>query len=313
VAFSWEPPVFFRQLQTFQQAAKYGNFSDAARKLHLTQSAVSHQIKALEQVMGVKLYERHRRGIVLTEQGKEVLSHVNRIMARVRDLEECLNALRGGFVGNIAVAAHRGIIRYKLPQVVKLFRRSYPPMGIQLINKFVDDEIVSLVMSGSADFGVVTSFSDHGDLTYKEFLTYDIFLCVQPEHPYARLKPDDLKLTIDEVAAEPLLLYEPGTAIRRRVEKTFEQEGLDCNPVVETGGASVLRDYAQAGLGAAIISGLSLEATGDSGLGTVNVSHLFGKLGYGFVFRKDKFFTTALLDFINLLDPHFTLDDPVAS
>lgn len=304
--------MFFRQLQTFQEAAKYGNFSDAARKLHLTQSAVSHQIKALEQIMGIKLYERHRRGIVLTEQGKEILNHINRIMARVKDMEECLNALRGGFVGNISIAAHRGIIQYKLPKIIKLFRKSYPPMGILLSNKFVDDEITSMVTAGSADFGIVTSWSDHGDLVYKEFLSYDMFLCVQPEHPYARLKPEDPELSCDEVAAEPLLLFEPGTTIRRRIERIFEKEGLDCNPVVETGGAMILRDYAKAGLGAAVVSGMSLEAEPDPDIAAINLTHLFGKLGYGFVYRKDKFFTAALLDFINLLDPHFTLDDQVS-
>jgi DNA-binding transcriptional LysR family regulator len=303
--------VFFRQLQTFQQAAKYGNFSDAARKLHLTQSAVSHQIKALEQVMGLKLYERHRRGIVLTEHGKEVLGHINRIMARVKDMEECLNALRGGFVGNISIAAHRGILQYKLPGVVKLFKKSYPSMGIILSNKIVDDEIVSMVTSGTADFGIITCWSDPGDLEYKEFLSFDMFLCVHPEHPYARLKPEDPKLTVDEVGAEPLLLFEPATAIRKRIEKVFEAEGVDCTPVVETGGALILREYAKAGLGAAVVSGMSLEAEPDPEIAAINVTHLFGKLGYGFVYRKDKFFTTALLDFINLLDPHFTLDGDI--
>jgi len=303
--------VFFRQLQTFQQAAKFGNFSDAARKLHLTQSAVSHQIKSLEQVMGIKLYERHRRGIVLTDQGKEVLGHIDRIMARVKDMEECLNALRGGFVGTISVAAHRGIIQYKLPKVIKSFRKSYPSMGISLNNKFVDDEIVTMVTSGTADFGVVTSWSEHGDLEYKEFLSFDMFLCVQPEHPYNSLTAKDPKLTVDEVANEPLLLFEAGTAIRRRVEKVFDMEGVDCNPVVETGGALILRDYAKAGLGAAIVSGMSLQAEPDPELAAINVTHLFGKLGYGFVYRKDKFFTTALLDFINLLDPHFSLEGSV--
>ena len=66
--------MILKQLQTFQEAARCGNFSDAARRLHLTQSAVSHQVKALEQVLGVKLYERHRRGIMLTGPGKEVLA-----------------------------------------------------------------------------------------------------------------------------------------------------------------------------------------------------------------------------------------------
>ena len=300
--------MFFRQLRTFQEAAKCGNFSDAAKRLHLTQSAVSHQIKALEQVMGVKLYERHRRGIVLTEQGKDVLSHVNRIMARVQDLEECLNALRGGFVGNISISAHRGIIQYKLPQVVKLFRKSYPSMGLVLSKEVSDEEINSQVLSGTVDFGVATSLSDHGDLRFREFLSYDLYLCVQSDHPYARLTEDDQKLTLDEVAAEPLLLYESGTAIRTHIEKMFDKEGLDCIPVVETGGALILREYAKAGLGGAIISGLSLESDPDPDLGTINVSHLFGCVGYGFIYRKDKFFTTALLDFINLLDPHFTLE-----
>ncbi len=298
--------MILKQLQTFQEVARCGNFSEAARKLYLTQSAVSHQVKALETVLGIKLYERHRRGILLTGSGKEVLAHVDRIMAQVKDLEACVNALRGGFAGNIAVAAHRGIIKYKIPQVVKLFKKSYPTMVILLSARLVDDEIIAMVTSGAVDFGIVTSWSDHADLQYHEFLSYDMFLCVQPEHPLARPKPEEPGPTLEEIAAEPLLLYERVTSIRKRVEKIFERKGLTCNPTVETGGATILIEYAKAGMGAAIVSGLSIEADPDPGIAAVNVTHLFGKLGYGFVYRKDKFFTTALLDFISQLDPHFS-------
>lgn len=299
--------MLLRQLQTFREAARLGNFSDAARKLHLTQSAVTHQVKALEQFMGIKLYERHRRGIVLTDQGGEVLAHAEKILALVRDMDECVHAMRGGFLGNISVAAHRGVVKYKLPAVVKLFRKTYPTMGVILSTRLVDDEIISMVGSGTVDFGVVTSWSDHGDLEYHEFLSYDMFLCVQPGHPIAKGKKGKAKPTLEELAEEPLLLYEPIAAIRKHIDRTFEGKGLSCNPVVETGGAMILREYAKGGLGAAIVSGISIEAEPDPELKAVSVTHLFGKLGYGFVYRKDKFFTTALMDFMNLLDPHFTV------
>jgi len=304
--------MLLRQLQTFREAADCGNFSDAARKLHMTQSAVSHQIKALEQAIGVKVYERHRRGILLTEQGKEVLLHVNKILVQVKDLEESLNAMRGGFSGSISIAAHRGIIKYKIPDVVKLFKKTYPTLGILLSNKVVDDNIVSMVTSGAVDFGVVTSWSDHGDLEFQEFLSYDMFLCMNDEHPFANEKPGDWKPSLDAVADEPLLLYEPVTSIRKRIDRVFARKGLELTPVVETGGAMILREYAKAGLGLALISGMSLAAEPDPALKTINVTNLFGKLGYGFIYRKDKFFTSALLDFINLLDPHFVYEGEMA-
>lgn len=294
--------MILKQLQTFQEAARCGNFSDAARRLHLTQSAVSHQVKALEQVLGVKLYERHRRGIMLTGPGKEVLAHVDRIIAHVMDMEACVNAIRGGFAGNISVAAHRGIVKYKIPDAVKVFKRTYPTMGIRLSTRLVDDEIIGMVTSGAVDFGIVTSWSAHEDLEFHEFLSFDMFLCVEPEHRFARRKP-----TLEEVAEEPLLLYERVTSIRKRIDRIFERAGLECNPVVETGGAMILREYAKTGMGAAVVSGLSIEAQPDPEMTAINVSHLFGKLGYGFVYRKDKFFTTSLVDFLSLLDPHFTL------
>jgi LysR family cys regulon transcriptional activator len=300
--------MLLRQLETFHLSAKAGNFSEAARKLHLTQSAVSHQVKGLEQVMGLKLYERHRRGIRLTEAGREVVEHVEKIMAHVGDLEECVAALRGGFMGNISVAAHRGIIKYKIPGAVKLFRKTYPTLGILLSTRMADDEINSMVASGTVDFGIVTSWSEPGELEYREFLSYDLFLCVLKKNALARKSKGGSKLRLEDLASEPLLLYESVTSIRKRIEKAFDRENLTCNPVVETGGALVLLEYAKAGLGGAIVSGMSLESEPESELAAVNVTHLFGKLGYGFVFRKDKFFTTALLDFIHLLDPHFALE-----
>ena len=107
-----------QKLRGFYWAAQLGSLSAAARKIHLGQSAVSHQLKSLETELGAKLYERSRRGIRLTPEGLRLLEYARSVIQSVDDLQEEFAAMRGQPRGTVRLAAFRGIAAYSLPSIV---------------------------------------------------------------------------------------------------------------------------------------------------------------------------------------------------
>ncbi|MBN2431717.1 MAG: LysR family transcriptional regulator [Acidobacteria bacterium] len=300
--------MFFQQLRTFVISAKFENFSRAADTLHLTQSAVTHQIKLLEEHFGLKLYHRHRRGIRLTDEGRKLLEHAREILAGVRDMEELARSLQGRDNVSLSIAAHRGMVRYRLPDVIKAFRTRYIGANITIFTRVVDDDIIGLVMSGEADFGIVTSWNTFRQIHFHEFVSYDMMLCVgdqyRAEHP--RIHWD--RLSLEEIAAVPLVLYEKVNPIRRGIDRVFEEHHLTPRVIIEIGGPDILLEYARIGLGVSIISALPLHHRKIEGVKVIPVTHYFGRLGYGVIYRQDKYFSPALVDFLSILDPQLVVD-----
>jgi len=300
--------MLFQQLRTFIITAKLENFSHAADQLHLTQSAVTHQIKLLEEYFGLKLYHRHRRGIRLTDEGRQLLEHARAVLAGVRDMEEFARSLHGRDNVSLAIAAHRGMVRYRLPDVIKAFRTRYTEANITIFTRVIDDDIIGLVMSGEADFGIVTSWNTFRNVHFHEFVSYDMMLCVgdqyRTDHPGIRWE----HLTLDEIAAVPLVLYEKVNPIRRGIDRVFAEHNLTPRVVIEIGGPEILLEYARIGLGVSIISALPLHHRPVQGVKVIPVTHFFGRLGYGVIYRKDKYFSPALVDFLSILDPQLVVD-----
>jgi len=292
------------QMKTFREAVKFGSFSGAARELHLTQSAVTHQVKRLQERLGVRLYERLRRGIRPTVHGEKLVEFADEFTTRIEDMETYFKTATMESEKQISIASHRGILRYKLPPVIAEFKETYPWIGMSLFNKSRDEDILRMVRSGEVDFGIITSWNVVDELVFHQFLTYDMYLCVRDDHPLAGIDSD--AITMEQISAERLLLYEAETSIRRTIDSVFRSRKLEMHVAVEIGGAGMLIDYAQLGLGAAITSGLPFDDDKERDIWKISVSRFFGKLGYGFVFRKNKFLSPALMDLMTLLDGGFT-------
>ena len=301
--------MLFEQLKSFSLAAKYSNFSQAARELNLTQSAVTHQIKALEDTFGVKLYERLRRGIQVTPEGEKLVEYAKTILMHVKDMEEFFRTHREGSEVEISIAAHRGIVRFTLPDVIKAFRMRYPDANFVIYNRVMDDGIISLVLSGEVDFGILTSWNVFENLHFHEFVNYDMFLCVSPELKATRSDINWENISLREIGTIPLILYERENPIRKRIDSVFAKEGIQCDVIIETGGPEILHEYARIGLGGTIISGLAFYHENYKDITPISVSQFFGKLGYGVIFRKDKYFSAALTDFLTILDPQLIVSD----
>ncbi len=283
-----------QNLRGFYWAGVHGSFSKAASALNIGQSAISHQMKSLEEELGVKLYQREGRGISLTPEGRILMAYVDIILQTLNDIEAHFADLSGSSEGIVTLAAYRAIMQYKLPAIVQNFKRENPEIRLVILQKPLDSEVLDMVSSGDIDFGITSSWNDFADIAFFEIWTYETFLCVPVGHRLAGRRT----VALTEIAREPLILYQRENSIRRRIEKVFKENNLSYNIAIETGGATVIQQYIKVGQGISIVSGLVTEAIEDESLAYIPVTEHFGKLGYGVAVKKRKYLSLPVRRFL---------------
>lgn len=281
-------------LRGFYWAGVHGSFSKAAKMLHIGQSAISHQVKSLEEELHVKLYQRAGRGISLTPQGKVLMAYADIILQTMNDIETHFADLSDSPEGTVTLAAYRGIMLYKLPAVVQNFKKKNPEIRLVILQKTLDSEVLDMVSSGDIDFGVTSSWNEFQDVAFFEVWTYDMFLCVPNNHRLAGRR----RVALTEIAREPLILYERENSIRKRIEKVLKESNLSYNIAIETDGAAVIQEYVKVEQGISFVSGLVTEAKEDPSLSYVPVTEHFGKLGYGIAIKKRKYLSLPVRKFL---------------
>jgi LysR family cys regulon transcriptional activator len=289
-----EEKMELQTLRGFYWAGVHGSFSKAAKTLNIGQSAISHQVKSLEEELHVKLYQRAGRGISLTPEGKILLAYVDIILQTLDNLETHFADLSDSPEGTVTLAAYRGIMQYKLPAIVQNFKKKNPEIRLVILQRTLDSDVLDMVSSGNIDFGITSSWNEFPDITFFEVWTYDMFLCVPANHRLAGRR----KVALTEIAREPLILYERKNSIRRRIEKIFKENNLSFNIVIETDGAAVVQEYVKVEQGISFVSGLVTEAKEDPLLSYIPITEYLGKLGYGIAIKKRKYLSLPVRKFL---------------
>jgi LysR family cys regulon transcriptional activator len=281
-------------LRGFYWAGVHGSFSKAAKTLHIGQSAISHQVKSLEEELHVKLYQRAGRSISLTPEGKILMAYVDIILQTLDNMETHFADLSSSPEGTVTVAAYRGIMQYKLPQIVQNFKKKNPEIRLVILQRTLDSQVLDMVSSGNIDFGITSSWNEFADMAFFEVWTYDMFLCVPANHRLAGRRT----VALTEIAREPLILYEKENSIRRRIEKIFKENNLSYNIVIETDGSAVIQEYVKVEQGISFVSGLVTQVKEDQSLSYIPVTEHFGKLGYGVAIKKRKYLSLPVRKFL---------------
>jgi len=191
------------ELNIFLVAAECGNFSEAGRRLHLSQPAISQTISNLEKDMGMELFERIGRTQRLTEAGQVLKPMAIELLAGAKRLQETMASLQGEVVGELNIGCSTASGKYLLPGLIARFRRKYSKVRVNVI---VNDRnaVIEKVISGEFSLGVSSKKIEHRELEYQEFFNDDVILIVSAKHAWAayrQIYPDDL---LDE----PIILRE---------------------------------------------------------------------------------------------------------
>ncbi len=158
-----------RQLIAFTELARLGSFTEVANQLGLTQSAVSHSIKALEKQLEVTLFERIGKNVTLTLEGQALLPFANKIITQMQRAQDGIQHLKKPGYGRLRIGATVSISQYLLPSILREFRESFPNYAITVVTEDTK-KLVSILENGKIDFAIAletsTSRSDrNGNFT----------------------------------------------------------------------------------------------------------------------------------------------------
>ncbi|WP_066195564.1 LysR family transcriptional regulator [Gracilibacillus timonensis] len=249
-----------RQLETFRTVASTLNFSRAADALNYVPSNVTMQIKALEEELGVPLFDRLGKQLALTTAGKRFLTHIQSVIDK---LDEARHAVHDNedISGTLTISANEVLCAYRLPVVFKLFRSRYP--GVRLIFRSVpNQELKQTLFDGTADVVFMLDETILSTRLAVEPLLEETFrLFVAPDHPLAKKSV----LHQEDFHEEVLLVNEKGCPYRTMFDRSFEKKGIDSITYLEFQNAEAIKQCAISGIGIAFLPEITVEAEVERG------------------------------------------------
>ena len=289
-----------QQLRGFCCAARMQSISKAAQQLQLSQPSVSLQIQALEQDLGVQLFERRGPRIRLTPDGEQLVEMARPLVEGFDSLEAEFAAKRDGMDGGtIRVAAGGSTLQYILPPFVNRFIHDYPQIDLQLHNVTGKTGLARL-RSGEVDLAIGPMPDIPQDIEFRPFVVCDPILITSLDHPLARRKRIDLRA----IAKYPMILPPREQSTYGVVEKVFAENSLQTDVRLEVGGYDIIKTYVALGLGISIV--MSHCLTGDEKLHTARMRRWLPQRSYGLVLRRGQAIPPHLRQFIHTLCPGAT-------
>ena len=241
-------------LAIFHAVALAGSVSGGARRLHISQSAVSKQLSELEAALDLALFERLPRGVRPTEAGRTLLDYAQRLFALESEAERALAELKQLGRGRIAIGASRTIGTYMLPPVLARFHRQYPRIELSLRvenTKAIEAKLVA----GEIDIGFAEGMPSSEELDYRVFARDQLVLVAAPEHPACARAP----LPLSALASEELLMHEDGSGTRAVTEAALAEKKLKIRPVMTLASSEAIKQTVATGTGLAFLSSAAIR------------------------------------------------------
>ncbi len=291
-----------QQLRYICEVARHNlNLSNAAEALFTSQPGISKQVRSLEEELGVDIFVRHgKRVVAVTEPGKAILEIALRVLKDVENLKQVSEEFTEKDNGRLTIATTHTQARYALPQVIHRFTKRYPDVRLSL-RQGSPTQISELVTSGEADIAIATEAIEHyEDLVMLPVYEWNRCVLVQPGHPLLKLK----KLTLEAMAAFPIITYDFAFTGRSRINQAFTDRGLKPNVVLTAIDADVIKTYVELGMGIGIVAMMAYDPKRDSHLRAIDASHLFEPSTTRIGIRKNSYLRGYTYDFIEMFAPH---------
>ena len=246
-----------RRLQVFGAVAKLLSFTKAAEKLHMTQPAVTFQVRRLEEHFNTRLFDRTHNRITLTETGEVVKEYVDRIIALYKEMDIQVRTLTGDVQGPLIVGASTTIGEYFIPGVVGAFQSKFQDVKVRL-NVANTNSIIDMVENSQIDIGIVEGPVNNKTLITDVIWDDELVVICPPGHPLNEYK----QVGADLIGSYPFIGREEGSGTREVIENYLIGQSLDIEQmdiIMEFGSPESIKNAVAAGLGISIVSVATLE------------------------------------------------------
>ncbi len=277
------------------------NLTEAAKALFTSQPGVSKAIIELEEELGIDIFRRHGKRIRgLTEPGRQVLRSVEVILQEVEGLKRVGKEFAAQDSGSFTIATTHTQARYSLPAVVQQFSQKFPKVRLSLLQGN-PKQVAEMVLNNQADMAIATeAIAEVDGLVSVPCFQWEHMVVVPAEHALLRQSP----LTLEDIAAYPLVTYDAAFAGRNKIDQAFQRRNLKPDVVLEAIDADVIKTYVVLGMGVGIIAGLAFNAARDPNLRAIPAGHLFGMNLSRVALKEGAYLRGYVFTFIELLSPN---------
>ncbi len=238
-----------RQIRAFVAVAETESFTRAAERLFLTQSAVSHSIRGLEEQLGSKLVDRMGKRICITQDGVVFLRRCRRVLQELESATRELDALKRWGQGRIRIGATHSLCHYLLPVVLREFRDCFPRCEIH-IESGDTSHLINLLDASKLDVALGVHTRNPPWCRFQPLFEDELVFVVSPLHPWAKLE----EIPLDELANESFLVYARASETYRLIRNHFEKAGVRLRATLSLGDMEAIKEMAKIGIGVGIVA-----------------------------------------------------------
>lgn len=242
-------PLDSRQLRAFCVLARTGNFTQTARELNLTQSGISHSMKALESDSGCRLLDRLGKKVILTQAGEQLLQHAEKILLEMDAARESLSRLGKWGKGRLRLGVSTTACQHLIPPVLREFKESFPDHVISL-EPGDSRELIASLLRHRIDLALSLETDREPQLEFHPLFTDELHFIVSTLHPWAQSK----RVKREEIPRQNYILYGKRSITFRLIEEYFRREEMVLNTVIEAGSMEATKELVKLGLGTSILA-----------------------------------------------------------
>ncbi len=290
----------WQQLVGFYSVVELGSFTRAAEATFRTQSALSQQIKKLEDELDCKLFDRiGKQSISLTSAGVRFFKFAEEVLRQEKQFQEDLDEIKGITSGSISLAAPPGVLRFLLVEPFSEYQMLHPKVELNVLQRN-PLECIDLVQSGSIDFGFAHGSTIPGSLKSISWKSVHYMAIAPKGHPLTKLP----KIQITDLVHYPLILTSKDSKFtaRSKLDEQVNEAGLRYRTFLESANVLLIGDFVSRGLGVSILLGYdAMKQLYEDDLDFIPMDHIFPPESISIVMRKDRWFPPVKEEFIHFV------------
>ncbi len=273
-----------RRLKIFHTVARLLNFTKAGAKLHMTQPAVTFQIRQLEEQFNTRLFDRTHNKVTLTEAGKQVYMYADRILKLYEDMNHSITEMTGEVSGGVSLGASTTIAEYMLPLLIGEFKVKYPDVKISLKESNSED-IIAMVENNVVDLAIVEGSVNNKNLIVEQCRVDQLLVIMPNNHKLSSAST----LQVKDILGQPFICRESGSGTQEAITNYVEKQSPDSllDVCFELSSPEAIKGAVEAGMGISIVSRASIDK--ELKLGTLTAVELSPKLERPFSFVRQRY------------------------
>lgn len=284
-----------RKLEIFCWVAEKLNMTTVSKEKYISQPAISHMIKEMEEELEIKLFNRLGKRLYLTDEGEVFKTYARRMINLYREFEQVLEDKKDLKKGKLKLGCSSTIGIYVIPELIKDFIKEYPDIDISIKIGNTQD-IANMILKNDIDFAFVEAEVDMEEIKSEEVWIDELIIVTSPDHKWGNLK----EIEENELQSEKLILREEGSGTRKVFEAALDNNSIKYRESFTLGNTEAIKKIITTGIGISCLSKLTVKKELDKGsLRGYKLKNLDIKRGFNLIYHKDKHLSPLMKEFIN--------------